>query len=285
MQRGGQAVADHQHLRLARTADRERALAVGGGLDRPLLRKDALGLGDRAEELADPAEHLVGVEPARNRQHGVVGLIVAAVEGLKVLDFDVFDVASRADRAASVAVPVKEHGLHALEQNARRAVFAHLVLVAHDGHLGVEILAGDEGVDHGVGLPAERPLHVVVRSREGDVVVRAVEPGRAVHAKAALREFCGRIGIVLRALEHQMLEQMRHAGLAVVLMARPHEVGHVDRGGRLAHVGVEDDAQAVGKPVLGHALDGHDGNGFDCVRQIILLGCRAAGGGAHHHDG
>ena len=284
MQGGGQAVADHEHLRLAGTADRELALAVGGGLDRPLLRKHALGLGDRAEELGDPAKHLVRVEPARNRQHGVVGLVVAAVEGLEVLDLDVLDVASGADRAAAVAVPVEEHGLHALEEHARRTVLAHFILVAHDGHLGVEVLAGDERVDHGVGLPAERPLHVVVRGREGDVVVRAVEPRRAVHAEAALRELGGRIWIVFRPLEHQVFEKVGHAGLAVVLVTRAHEIGHVDRGGRLAHVGIEHDAQAVREPVLGHALDGHDGNGFGCVRQIILLGCRASCG-AHHHDG
>ena len=95
----------------------------------------------------------------------------------------------------------------------------------------------------------------IVRGREGDVVVRAVEPRRAVHAEAALRELGGRIWIVFRPLEHQVFEKVGHAGLAVVLVTRAHEIGHVDRGGRLAHVGIEHDAQAVREPVLGHALD------------------------------
>ena len=58
-----------------------------------------------------------------------------------------------------------------------------------------------------------------------------------------------------RALEQQVLEQVRHAGLAVVLVRRADLVGDVDRGRRLRRVGEQQHRQPVGQPVFGDALD------------------------------
>ena len=58
-----------------------------------------------------------------------------------------------------------------------------------------------------------------------------------------------------RALEHHVLEQVRHAGLAVALEARADEVRDVDRHRRLRRVGEQQHLQPVVEPVLGDALD------------------------------
>ena len=71
----------------------------------------------------------------------------------------------------------------------RRIVLAHLELVADHGHLGVEVLARHEGIDHAVGFQVQRPAQVLVRGREGLEVVGAVERGGAVRPRATLGQF------------------------------------------------------------------------------------------------
>jgi hypothetical protein len=86
--------------------------------------------------------------------------------------------------------------------------------------------------------------------------VGAVEPGGAVEIHAALAELGHDVALRRRALEEHVLEQVRHAGLAVVLHPRADEVSDVDRGFGLRRVGEEQDPQAVVEPVLRDALDG-----------------------------
>ena len=125
-------------------------------------------------------------------------------------------------------------------------VLAHLELVAHDRHLAVEVLLRDERVHHAVGLEIERPAQVLVGRLEGLEVVRAIEP-RACRsaARRATVSSCGMFAVLRRALEQQVLEQVRHARLAVALVARADQVGdvHGDRGLRL--VGEQQHVQAV----------------------------------------
>ena len=78
-------------------------------------------------------------------------------------------------------------------------------------------------------------------------VVGAVEVGRGVvHAAGALdeREVLG-LGDVARALEHEVLEQVREAGPAGLLVARADDVPEVDRDDRRQVVRRDDHAQAV----------------------------------------
>ena len=197
------------------------------------------------------------------------------VESLQIGDLNVFNVAPRADRRAAVALPVEHHALHALHHHGKGLVFAHFVFISHHRHFGVEILLRDEGVDHGVGLPAERPFHVVVRGSEAHEVVRPVKPRRTVHAEAPAGEFRRRIGIVLRPLEHQVLKEVRHAGFAVVFLPRPHEIGYVDRGRGLGGIRIKHHPQAVGEAVLRNAFN-RDVRRREFIHFVlVLLGERA----------
>ncbi len=82
-------------------------------------------------------------------------------------------------------------------------------------------------------------------------------------------------GCLVGALEQHVLEQVRHAGLAVALVARADEVGDVDRDRRLGGIGEEQHAQAVGEQVFGDAFDGGD----------PLRLARGAGGGGECEGG
>src|SRR3989449_8208272 len=80
----------------------------------------------------------------------------------------------------------------------------------------------------------------------------------AVPAPAAARQPALDVGKVLRALEQHVLEEVRHAFLAVALVARADEVHDVHRHRVGARVGYRQDLQAVWQPVLGDPLDRRD---------------------------
>ena len=242
-------------LRAARTADGDRALAVLHRLLRVERRQRPGGLGNRTERRCDPPERVLRVEPSGDDQHRVVRLIVELVERLQPGDVDVLDVRARADRQVAVVVPVVGRRLQPAPQHALRAVLAALVFVADHGHLGVEVLFRDERIHHPVGLHRERPVEVLLGRGEGLEVVGAVEERRAVEAQPALAELLENAGDRGRPLEQQVLEQVRHAGLAVVLLARAHEIGDVDGRRRLGRVRKEQHPQAVRQRVLGHPFD------------------------------
>ena len=256
-------VGGHQQRRAAAAPQRDLALAVLRRVERVHRRQLARRLRDRAEAVGHPLQHLRRVEFAGDDERGVVGLVVQLVEGLQPRDVDVLDIAARADDRAAVGVPVVHRRHRALHQDAAGVVLAAFHLVAHHRHLGVEVFARDVAVDHRIGQPAQVPAQVVVVGREAGGVVGAVEAGAAVGGQAALGELGPHLGVLGRALEQHVLQQVRHAGLADVLVARADAVGQVDGGGGLGVVGYQQDLQAVGQPVFVDALDrahrGHAG--------------------------
>ena len=248
-------VAQGGRGRAAAAADRHAALAVLHRVDGVETRPRLARLGQRAEGLLDPGQGLCRLELAGDDECGVVGLVVQLVEGLEALDVDVFHVGARADGALAVVVPLEHGGPQAFPGDGAGVVLAHLHLVAHHAELGGQVLARDVGVDHRVGLPAQVPLQGVGVGAEAGEVIGAVEPGGAVGVQPALAELAPGRRVLGRALEEQVLEQVRHAGLAVVLVLGADAVGDVDRGAGLAGVGRQQHLQAVGQPVLVDAFD------------------------------
>ena len=203
-------------------------------------------------------ERLVGVELAGDDQLCVVGLVVLAVEGLQALDRHVFEVGARADGRVAVVVPQVRDRVHAFGQHPERTVFAGLPFVAHHRHLRLEILGGDERINHPVRFQVERPFEVVGCCRERLEVVGAVEPGRAVRQRTPFAQLLGDVRVAGRALEHQVLQKVRHAGLAVALVPGTDEVRDVHRRLRRALVGEEEDPETVLEAVFGDSLDAGD---------------------------
>jgi hypothetical protein len=216
---------------------------------------NARGPRDHPEIPVHQTQCLLQVELARHQQHRIVGLVVHAIEGLQVGDVDVLDVRAVADGGIAVVVPVVGHALQALDQHIAGGILAVLVLVAHHGHLGVQVLAAHQRIDHAVGFHRQRPLQVLVAGLHQLVVVGAIKRGSAVEASATRVEFLADVLAVLRALEQHVLEQVRHARLAITLMPRADQVGHVDGDGGLGLVGEQQHAQAIRESVFADALD------------------------------
>jgi hypothetical protein len=255
MAAGDGAIERRDELLVADAAQGHRALAILRRLLGVERGQGARRLGDRAEMLGHQLERARLLEAPGDQQHCIVGLIPGAIERLQLVDRHALDVGALADGRIAIVVPRVGQLLQALEQHRAGAVLAHLEFVAHHGHLAVEVLARDARVHHAIGFHGERPVQVFRRGRDRLEVVGAVVRGRAVPARAAARELALDVGEVGRALEQHVLEQVRHAFLAVAFVARADQVDdvHGDRVG--ARIGQGEDLQAVGQPVFGDPLD------------------------------
>ena len=248
-------ISDADQLRVTCATQRDRSLAVLNRLLGVELRQRARRLWNRAEVARDRRKRGVGRKAAGDNQNGVVRLVIRAVERLQTGDVDVLDVGARADRRLAVVVPIIFCRAETLQQHLERAVLAAFHLVAHDGHLAVEIGAGDFRVHHPVRFHCERPIEVLIRCIERFVVVRAVVPGGPVVLHAALAHRVDETSGCRCSFEHQMLEQVRHAGLAVVLVTRADEIRDVHRGLGLACIRKQQHLEAVRERVFTDALD------------------------------
>ena len=243
-------VRHDQVLPLADPAQRHEPLAVLRRLHRVGLIEHARRARQLAHRVGDHLQRLRFVDPAGDDQHGVVRLVVLLVELRQPVERHLLEVFLRPDGRLAVVVPEVRRRRDALAQDRRRIVLAALELVADDGHLGVEDLLGELDVHHAIRLEAERPLQVVVRRRDGLVVVRPVVRGRAVPAGGVRDDLVLDLPAVGRLDEVHVLQQVRHAGLAVAFVPRAHQVGHVDRDLRLGRIGVQQHLQAVREVVL-----------------------------------
>ncbi len=151
-----------------------------------------------------------------------------------------------------------------LERAVRTVVVRPALLVLDDLTLVVEVLLAEriEQGRHPVRLEPQRELELVGGQRLE--VVRPIEPGRAVHRPAGglhERDVLG-LGDMARALEHDVLEQVREAGLARDLVLRADVVPQVDGDDRSEVILGHDDPQAVGQSVVAER-DLGDGGGHE----------------------
>jgi hypothetical protein len=86
-----------------------------------------------------------------------------------------------------------------------------------------------------------------------------------------------------RALEQQVLQQVGHAGLAVVLVHRADQVGQVDGDRGLAGVGEQQHAQAVAHAVFADAF--HAGTRCDALGRRDAIGEGGGGQGEQAGEG
>ena len=126
-------------------------------------------------------------------------------------------------------------------------VVALTLLVLDDAALVIELLLADRAqeIAHAIALEPQRLFERARRHRL--IIVGAVKPGRAIVARRAHRLQRHEIIIVaiLRAVEHQMLEEMREARLARWLVLRADIVPDRERDHRRLAVGVDDDPEAI----------------------------------------
>ena len=155
-------------------------------------------------------------------------------------------------------MPQVHGGDDALGEDAGRIVFANLKFIAHHRHFGRQVRLANEGIDHPIRFHRQRPVEILVGGGENFIVVGAVIPGRCIPLRAALGKFVGDLRMFFRAFEKHVFEQMRHAGLAVIFVARADFVGDVHHDLRLGGIRRDQDLEAVWQSVLGDALDRGD---------------------------
>jgi hypothetical protein len=137
----------------------------------------------------------------------------------------------------------------------------HAPLLHDHVALGRDHAVGERQAGHAVGLERHHLAEVLLGDalEEGGVVVAGEGVLLAADLGDAQRELALRVG--LRALEHQMFEEMSDARLARRIVGRavavPHHMGDDGR----PMVGDDDDGEAVGEPELGDARSGRDGRG------------------------
>ena len=205
--------------------------------------------------LAEPLLHerlgLVVVDVAGNHQAGVVGRVVLLEELHDVVVARRGQVLHVADGGPAVGMGGGPE--HLVELDRRHAVGAVLValtpLVLHHVALPVDALGRHrvEQVGHAIRLEEERQLQRV--RRHVDDVVGAVVGRRAVVVAAGRLEQRVELAFlhVLRALEHQVLEEVREAGAAGPLVGRAHVIPDVDGHDGHAGVAVQDHVEPVGE--------------------------------------
>ena len=252
----------HDRLVIAHAPQNHLAFAVLGGFHRVGRKQLAGGLGNDSKVLRDPGQRFRGIEFPGHQQHGVIRLVVVSVEGLQLLDGNFFDVAERADGAASVGVPQIGGGEHALFEHLVGIILAPFEFVANHGHLGIQIALRDARIHHAVRLHFERPAQIGVAGGHGLEIVGAI-PGRAPVEVVAMRaELAHDLLVLLGSLKQHVLEQMRHAGFPSAFVPRPDHIGHVDRDSWLGVIGEQEHLEAVVQAVFGDTLHRGDLAGF-----------------------
>ena len=232
--------------------------------------------GDVAEVLLDPRLHVLGLDVAGDHQDRVRRAVPGVEPLMHVRERGRVQVLHRSDRRVVVGVAVRIRVLEDRQEDlAVGLVLALPLLVLDDAALLVEpcLIDGRPHVAHPVGF---HPQRHVERSRRHDLeVVRPVLVRRPVHAGGAdpVEGLEVVVVEVLAAVEHQVLEQVREAGLAGFLVAGADVVPDVDGHDRRLVVLVDDQAQSVVEDVLGVGDVDYAGRGWRLAR------CRAGTGG------
>ena len=168
-------VNEHDLLVIAGAAQCNRPLAVLSRLLRICVVQFARRTRQLAIHLGDHRKGLGLVEFAGDGEKRVIGLVVFLVKGRQPLHWHVLDIRAAADRAAAIGVEGVGGFEHPLVENSLGAVLAHLELVPHYRHLGVEHRLFHLHAGHPLRLEAEGPFEVLVSGLDRLVVVRAVK--------------------------------------------------------------------------------------------------------------
>ena len=244
---------------------RHRPVALDGGRRDGILHLDRLGLGERghaglgrivdraagdvAEIFLDQRPRFRRVDVAGQHQHRIVRPVFVAEPLLDVLEAGGVEVGHRADRRVMIGMAFgKQLFQHFVEDQPAGLAVALPFLVLDDPALVIEHSLVDraEQVAHAVAFHEQRPFERALGHRLE--IVGAVERGGAVVIGGAdlLQIFEEVAGQILGAVEHQMLEQMGEAGLALGLVLGPDIVPHADGHDRRLVVLVDDHLEPVG---------------------------------------
>ncbi len=209
-------------------------------------RRRGLARGDVLEGLRHAAEGVGGLDVSHDRQKRVGRSVVAAIEVPRVVERGRLKVVHRSDDGVLVGKGVVRERVGGLERRrVRLVVHAQALLLLHGLALVVELLLREDEGAHPVGFEEEGEVEGL--GGQGLEVVRPVLGRRPVHRAARLGDESEVLPLadVLRALEHEVLEEMREPGLAGRLDTASDVVRHVDRHEGNSALRRHDDREAV----------------------------------------
>jgi hypothetical protein len=191
-------------------------------------------------------EDLLGVHVARDHQDGVVRRIPEPVPVTHVVQTELLQIARPADHRIAIGRGVVGGGAETLiGQGLRIVVGAGAPFFLDDFQLLEEFLLAELEVAHPLGFQLEGDLQPVA----GEILIvgRVVAPGEGVLLTAVLgddaRELPRRQ--TLGALEHHVLQDVRDAGDAAVLIARSDAIPDLRGQDGGAMIGLDQDLESV----------------------------------------
>ncbi len=185
---------------------------------------------------------------AADDQAEILRSVTLVVVGQHVVARELVEEIEVADDGMAVGMPDKGGLEDELAEFGVGVVAAHGELAADDFHLLREFLGGDGRVEYGVAQDLQRRQRVV--RRKIDVIDGAVEGGVGVEVAAEVLDLLRHLAVAAgrRALEHKVFEEVGEAG------AKPRRfvdaaggAPELDRDDRRGEVGLDEDAEAVGK--------------------------------------
>jgi hypothetical protein len=205
-----------------------------------------------AEVVRGHLERVVGVHVAGESQRRVRRTVVRLKERANVLQPGGADVLGRADRHPVVRVigRVERRRCCHSRQPIRPVLVVLPPLVEHDLALVLELGFAQrwQQVTHAIGFHPQRELERV--ARHDLPVVRSIPVGRSIQLRARFLERLKISAVVmLRPLEHQVLEQVGEPRPAGLLVLRSDVIPDVHRHDRAAVVLVDQDVEPVVEPV------------------------------------
>ncbi len=179
-------------------------------------------------------------------QRRVVRGVEAPVEIERILRAELRDFGFVPDDVPAIGMAAVKRGIHVrLQQGGGAVLDPHPQLFQHHIALGQHFRVGQLEIRHAVRLHLHHERQAVLRDDleiGGEIVMREGVVLSAI-ARDDARELAGRD--LLRALEHQMFEEMRKAGLARRLVRRADFVPDHMRHDRRAVIGDHEHVHAV----------------------------------------
>ena len=244
----GRLVRHHHRRQRPGLLEVDPALLGVHRLLRDVARHRRRRLGDAGEVLIHQADRVVRLEVAGDQQRGVVRHVVGVVERADIINGRRIEVVHAADHRVLVGMHVEGMKADQLVQQAERRILdAHAALFLHHLALGDEGLLVHAQARHAIGFHPQRQRQVLRRNglMKHRRVLVGIGVGLATNRGDDRRVLFGLD--VLGALEHHVLEEMREAGPARLLVLRTHVVPQLDLDNRRRLVLVQDHDHAIGE--------------------------------------
>ncbi|KAF0231635.1 MAG: hypothetical protein FD175_543 [Beijerinckiaceae bacterium] len=212
------------------------------------LRLGRIAGGNRPIVLFGENPHFGTLNVTGDDQNCIVRAIEATIVGQRILAPQHLDLMAPPDHRRAVGMVDIERRQHAfLQLRGGITVGAHLALLDHDIALGENLRAVEHEAGHPVGFQRHHRAEVLF----GDTLVigGVIVGGEGVLLPAKAGDNLGKLalGVLVRALEHQMFEKMRDAGLALRIIRRAIAVIDHMRDDRRASIGDHHDLKPIGE--------------------------------------